>query len=74
MLITLPTPNVEELFLGLREVLQKPRFGMKGRTLEIVERLLECCDGGDVVDCSAVEGRQRHIRSSGNAQRFGGRA
>ena len=39
MLITLPTPNVEEMLVGLREVLQKPRVGLKGRTLEVTERL-----------------------------------
>ena len=69
MFITLPTPNVEELLVGLHELLQKPRVGLEERTLEVPERLFECCDGGDVVDCSAVEGRQRHILCSGNAQR-----
>ena len=36
-------------------MLQKPRIGQKGRTLEVTERLLEGCNGGDAVDCSAVE-------------------
>jgi len=69
MLITLPTPNGEETLVGLRAVLEKSRVGLKGRTLVNTERLFECCDGGEVVDRSAVEGRQSHIRSSGNAQR-----
>ena len=63
------TPNVKEMLVDLRKVLQKPRVGLKGKTSEGMERLFECCDGGDVVDRSAVERRQRHIRSSGNAQR-----
>ena len=35
MLITLPTPNVEEISVGLREVLKKPRVGLKGRKPEV---------------------------------------
>ena len=70
MLIMLTIPNVEEMLVGLQEVLQKPKVRLKGRTLEVTERLFECCNGGDEVDRSAAEGRQRHIRSSGNAQRI----
>ena len=61
MFITLPTPNVEELLVGLHELLQKPRMGLKGRTLEVTERLLEGCDGGDIVDCSAVESSDERV-------------
>ena len=39
-LITLPTPDVEELLVGLRELLQKPRVGLKGRALEVTQRLI----------------------------------
>ena len=50
MLTTLPTPNVEELLVGLRELLQERRVGLKRRSLEVTERVFKGCDGVDVVD------------------------
>jgi hypothetical protein len=38
MLITLPTPNVEELLVCLRELPQKLRVGLERRTLKVTKR------------------------------------
>jgi hypothetical protein len=69
MLITLLTPNVEELLVSLRELLQKPRVGIDGRTLKVTERVVKGCGGGDIVDCGTVEGRRGYVCGARDPQR-----